>query len=243
MCRLLVGVLPSCVLMLKTHNNVLTFIKKQMEHIAKIAVIGGTGKSGKYLVKQLLSQGFYFKMLVRDSNNFQINSSLVEIVKGNANDYESVRSLLTGCQAVISTLGLGQPPSETSIFSQATTHVIRAMNECNIRRYIVITGLNVNTAFDQKSPKTKFATDWMYANYPKTTADKQTEYNILLESNIDWTLVRLPLIEQTDVSGDITISLEDCPGDKISATDLAIFLIEQLSDSTYSRKSPFIATV
>lgn len=243
MCKLLVGVLPGCVLTLKTHNNVLTFIKKQMEHTAKIAVIGGTGKSGKYLVKQLLGQGFHFKMLVRNPDNFQINNSLVEVIKGNANDYESVRSLLTGCQAVISTLGLGQPPSETSIFSQATTHIIRAMNECGVRRYIVITGLNVATDFDNKSPKTKFATDWMFANYPKTTADKQTEYNILLESNVDWTLVRLPLIEQTDVSGDIIISLEDCPGDKISAADLAIFLISQLSDSTYSKKSPFIAMV
>lgn len=214
-----------------------------MEQISKIAVIGGTGKSGKYLVKQLLSQGLHFKMLVRNADNLQINSSLVEVVEGNANDYEAIRSLLTDCQAVISTLGLGQPPSETSIFSQATTHVIRAMNECNVSRYIVVTGLNVDTAFDQKSPKTKFATDWMYANYPKTTSDKQTEYNILLDSHVDWTLVRLPLIEQTDVSGDIAISLEDCPGDKISATDLAIFLIAQLSDSTYIKQSPFIGTV
>jgi len=32
-------------------------------------------------------------------------------------------------------------------------------------------------------------------------------------------------------------------GEKISATDIAIFLIEQLSDDTYVKKSPFMANV
>ncbi len=206
----------------------------------KIAVIGGTGKSGKYLVKQLLTQGFHFKILIRNPANFEINHPLIEIVKGDAGEYKSVRSLLQGCQAVISTLGLGQPASETSIFSKATKNVIRVMNECNINRYILTTGLNVDTPFDKKSIKTKFATDWMKTHYPETTADKQTEYNILSGSNVSWTLVRLPLIEQTDERSEIKVSLEDCPGDKISAASLAHFLISQLSDNAFVNKSPFI---
>ncbi len=63
------------------------------------------------------------------------------------------------------------------------------------------------------------------------------------QSKIDWTLVRLPLIEQTASENEISSGLEDCPGDKISATDLARFLIEQLSDETFIKKSPFIASV
>jgi len=214
-----------------------------MNQRIKIAVIGGTGKSGKYLVKLLLNQGFHFKILVRNPDKSEIKSSLIEIVKGDIKDYEIVRSLVDGCQAVISTLGLGQPPSELSIFSPATKNIIQAMNECNVSRYILITGLNVDTPFDEKSIQTKLATDWMYTNFPKTTADKQLEYNILANSKIDWTLVRLPLIEQTDARNEVSVSLEDCPGDKISAADLAYFLIEQLSDNTYVKKSPFIANI
>lgn len=214
-----------------------------MKKIFKIAVIGGTGKAGKYLVKQLLTQGFHLKILVRNPESYQIKSSLTEVVRGDVKDYETVRTLVNGCQAVISTLGLGQPPSETFIFSQATRNIIHSMNEWKVRRYIVITGLNVGTPFDKKSLKTKFATDWMYTNYPQTTADKQTEYSILADSNVDWTLVRLPLIEQTDVRSKVIISLEDCPGDKISATDLSHFLIEQLFDDAYIRQSPLIANV
>ncbi len=216
-----------------------------MEQIIKIAVIGGTGKSGKYLVKELIKQGFHFKMLVRNAesrstSNLPSENSKVEIVNGDTNNYETIRSLIDGCQAVISTLGLGIPASEKTIFSQATNNIIRAMNECNIQRYVVVTGLNVDTPSDKKSPKTKFATNWMYENYPISTKNRQTEYEILIGSNLDWTLVRLPLIEQIDARNPIKTSLEDCEGDKISATDLAHFLIEQLTDKTFVGQVPFL---
>ena len=217
-------------------------MKNKMEQTIKIAVIGGTGKSGKYLVRELLKQGFRLKLLLRASStrDSTLNHPLIEIIEGNANDYQAIRSLVEGCQAIISTLGLGIPASEKTIFSQSTTHIIRAMNECNIRRYVVITGLNVDTFFDKKSPKSKFATNWMYENYPISTKDKQTEYEILATSNLDWTLVRLPIIEQTDARNAIKTSLEDCEGDKISATDLAHFLIEQLTDKTFIQQAPFL---
>lgn len=209
----------------------------------KIAVIGGTGKSGKYLVNQLINQGFQLKILLRNPDNFQLKSSLIEVIKGEVTSFSSIHSLIEDCQAVISTLGLGIPASEPTIFSQSTTNVIKAMNECNVHRYIVTTGLNVDTPFDRKSSKTSFGTDWMKKTFPISTTDKQLEYDILVNSNIDWTLVRLPLIEQTDERNQVNVDLEDCPGDKISATDLAFFLIEQLSSEAYIKKSPFLSNI
>jgi putative NADH-flavin reductase len=212
-----------------------------MQNNIRIAVIGGTGKSGKYLVQQLLNRGFSIKMLVRNPASCQIKSPLAEIIQGDARSFQAVRSLIEGCQAVISTLG--QPKGEEPIFSPATANVIRTMNECGIKRYILITGLNVDTPLDKKSAKTAFGTEWMKNNYPQTTADKQREFELLTDSDIDWTLVRLPLIEQTDEKRKWKASLEDCPGEKISATDLADFLMGQLFDVTYIRKAPFIANV
>lgn len=212
-----------------------------MQQSIKLAIIGGTGKSGKYLVQALLNQGFHFKMLLRNPDNFHIQSPQIEIIKGDARDYHAILSLVEGCQAVISTIG--QPVGESSIFGDATRNVLQAMKECNINRYIVTTGLNVDTPFDNKSPKTKFGTDWMKQNYPKTTADKQQEYEMLVASDVDWTLIRLPMIEQTDARGKTDVSLEDCTGDKISATDLADFIIKQLFENQYVRAAPFITNI
>lgn len=211
-----------------------------MENKLKIALIGGTGKSGKYLTRQLLHYGFPVKMLLRDPHRLTINNPLIEVVHGNARDYDTILSLVKDCHAVLSTLG-GHIEGEPPIFSQATTNVLRAMKACGINRYILTTGLNVDTPSDKKGAKSAFATQWMKENYPLTTADKQTEWERLSESEMNWTLVRLPLIELTDEKGDIKISLEDCPGDKISATDLAEFLIGQLEDITYLKMAPFIA--
>jgi len=212
-----------------------------MKSIIKIAVLGGTGKAGKYLVNQLLTQNISFKILVRNPEKFKIENPLIEVVHGDAQNYESIYALVEGCQAVISALGLGQPPSEPNLFSQVTTHILRAMQAHQVSRYILITGLNVNTPFDKKGTQTRFATDWMYTHFPKSTQDKQLEYTILSASNINWTLVRLPLIEQTDETKEIQVSLEDCPGDKISATDLAHFLIEQLYTDKFVRQAPFVS--
>jgi putative NADH-flavin reductase len=213
-----------------------------MKQYTTIAVIGGTGKAGKYLVNQLIQRGFRLKLLIRNPEKFLLKNHLIQVVEGNANNATDIHLLMQGCDAIISTLGLGQPPSEANIFSESTKNVLLAMTNHQIQRYIVVTGLNVNTPFDKKSPKTQFATDWMYANYPKTTTDKQTEYEILLDTNVDWTLVRLPLIEQTDERGNIKVSLEDCLGDKVSSTNLADFLIEQLTDESFIKQAPFIAS-
>lgn len=212
-----------------------------MHQPTKIAVIGGTGKSGKYLVKQLFNGGFQLKLLVRDPAKVPYNSPQVEIIKGNVTSIQDVYSLITDADAVISTLGLGIPVSEPTIFSTAARNIIEAMNELNVHRYMVTTGLNVDTLFDNKSAQTTAKTKWMKNNFPLSTVDKQKEYELLAASNIDWTMVRLPVIEQTDLVVPITVSLGDCPGEQISASSLAKFLIEQLTVGQYLKKAPFIA--
>ncbi|MNV00577.1 NmrA-like family protein [compost metagenome] len=205
----------------------------------KIAVIGGTGKSGTYLVQELLNRRIPIKLLLRPTSPFETTNPLVDIVRGDARNIQSVSLLLEGCDAVISTLS--QPVGEESIFSDATRNILQAMKEKGISRYIVVAGLNVDAIGDHKNEKVRFATDWMYQNYPKTTKDRQVEYELLSGSEVDWTLVRLPMIIQTEKRFPMQVSLTDCPGENISATDLAHFLVDQLSNEEYVQKSPFIA--
>ena len=206
-----------------------------------IAVIGGTGKSGRYLVQNLLDKQYSIKLLLRNPENFTLKNSLIQIVKGDARDYDSIHNLVKDCEVVISTIG--QPKGEESIFSDATKNILQAMNFHGIKRYIVTTGLNVDTAFDNKNEKVKMATEWMCQNYPKTTKDKQDEYEILTKSNIDWTLIRLPLINQTSESFPTEANLGDCKGENISATDLAEFLVSQIGDGAFIQQSPFLYNI
>lgn len=212
-----------------------------MKNISKVAVLGGGGRTGNYLVNQLLKKGLSIKLLLRNPESFSIESSQIEIIEGNALDLNSIKVLLKDCQAVLSTVG--QQKDEPLVASLATKNVLKVMKDYGIERYVLLAGLNIDTPFDKKGPKTIMATDWMKANFPIIQEDRQKAYDFLIASNVNWTQVRVPFIEFKNETAEIAVSLEDCLGDKISADDIARFMINEMLESKYRRKSPFISAI
>ena len=211
-----------------------------MKLYKKIAVIGGTGKAGKYLMGQLINQGYQIKALTRNPNKLSFTSSLVEKITGDARNYESIYTLLQGCDAVISTIGPSRKEPDTC--SIVTGNVIQAMQTLNIKRYIELAGLAIVAPSDKKRFMTNLFVGIMKLFFPAIIADRQKGYRLLSESDLEWTLVRSSMIEQTDSKRLVKTSLIDSPGRKVSSTDLALFLIDQLSDDRFIRKSPFISS-
>lgn len=221
-----------------------------MNQNIKIAVLGGGGKTGKYLVNHLIEKGYSLKILLRNlpnpdesSDQFSINltNPLVEIIRGDAVNLDDIKTLLSGCQTVISTIG--QRPGEPMVASTATENILKAMKGFGIQRYILVAGINIDTPFDKKSDKTKAATEWMKSSFPAINEDRAKAYDMLVKSDVNWTLVRLPMIEYIDESFPVEANLEDCCGAKISTKNIAAFLEEQLSDNTYIRKAPFLYNI
>lgn len=211
-----------------------------MKQSIKVALLGATGKAGKYLLQELLANGYHVKSLIRNPKIHTISHPLMEIVEGDIKDLYTARELLKGCDVAIS--AIGQNKDDVLISSLATLNIIKAMEEFNITRYILLTGSNLEVPGDQKSPKNLEGTAWMKTTFPVFVADKQKAYEILTTSSIDWTVVRLPWIEQTNERRGLIVDLQDCLEDLISTTDLADFLIDQITDTTYVKKAPFAAS-
>ena len=214
-----------------------------MKQIKKIAIIGGGGRTGQYIVSQLLEKGYPIRLLLRHPESFPLSDPLIEIIRGDVLDAHIVSELLQGCNAIISTVG--QRKGEPLVASIATENILHAIENQPVGsmsiRYILLAGLNIDTPFDRKSPETQKATDWMKMTFPYIHADRQKSYSILQGSQVKWTLVRVPFIEFSEKRSELNVSLEDCLGSKISAADIAGFMIAQLTDDTYIRKAPFIA--
>jgi len=208
-----------------------------MNQNSKIAVIGGTGKAGRYLLQQLVSEGFKVRALTKNPGKVE-ETELVEKVTGDVTVYESVYNLVDGCDAVISTLG--QTKGENPVFSMAAKNIVRAMEALKIKRYIVLTGLTLDVQSDNKGFRTRMKSLVMKLLFRSIILDKQQEYKILQDSTLDWTIVRVPFIELTDNHKDTGTSLDDCKGSGISSTDLAKFLVSQIEDKRFLRKAPFI---
>jgi putative NADH-flavin reductase len=205
----------------------------------KIAVLGGTGKAGKYLIKELIRQGYHIKALARDPGKLKQSGPSLEVITGNAREYQSILNLLSECDAVISTLG--PSGNEPDTCSMAAGHIIKAMQALNIRRLIEVAGLGIDTPEDKKGIFTRILVAIMRWFASSVIDDRQKDYELLKNSNIQWTIVRCPMIKLTDLSRKIKTSLEDSPGNQISATDLARFLIDQLKSEMFICKAPFIS--
>jgi putative NADH-flavin reductase len=207
--------------------------------IRKVAIIGGSGKAGRFLVKQTLEAGYQMRVLMRDPAKFKLSDERIEVLKGDARDFPSIKSLLQGCDAVLS--ALREPKGETPIRSIAAGHVLTAMKELGMRRYILICGAAVDAPGDRKDFYTKLLTMLMLWLLPAIAADEQKVLTLLMKSEVEWTLVRLPLIVEEPMARGVKVNLERLPGKKINGVDLAIFLITQIADKQYVRKAPFIA--
>ncbi|MCI0768489.1 NAD(P)H-binding protein [Bacillus sp. TL12] len=204
-----------------------------------IAIIGGTGKVGKFLAETAIKKGYTVRMLVRNPEKVSVTSPNIELIKGYAQNPHSIRSLLEGCEAVVNTFG--QPNRDTPLYSEVTKLIITIMGDIGIKRYIGVTGGSLDIYGDKKSFVNKLGAIVFRIMYSKMIKDKKKELIILQESKIDWTLVRLPFIYEKDINKTIKENLFDMPGLTITNRNIADFLIDEISNSKYIRKTPFIA--
>src|SRR5687768_1939419 len=133
-------------------KSILKFYKEIMNQKSTIAVLGGGGRTGKFVVSELLQQGFAIKVLLRKPELFTFQHPSIEVVKGDAIDLNSIRTLIGGCHAVISTIG--QRKDEPLVAAKATQNILQVMEENNVERYILVAGVNVDTQFDKKGAQT-----------------------------------------------------------------------------------------
>ncbi|KAA0801406.1 NAD-dependent epimerase/dehydratase family protein [Bacillus sp. JAS102] len=210
-----------------------------MESTNKIAILGANGKAGKYLINEALKKGYEVKILTRNSNNMTITNESIEPIIGDARDFSSIRELLKGCQVVVN--AVGQPKNEPYIFSAVTKHVLEAMKEFEIKRYILISGGSLNVTGDQKGMVNKIGATLFKLFLPKMMQDKYKELQTIQGSDVDWTIVRLPFVMEGKGIGKIKESLVDMPGMKIQNSDIAPFVIKEINSERYVGKCPFIS--
>jgi putative NADH-flavin reductase len=206
-----------------------------------IAVLGGSGRTGTFLIKALVDHGYKLKLLVREPSKIFFRSDDIEVFKGDALDLQAIKLLLKDCRAVMSTIG--QRKDEPLVASQVTKHILQGMELHNVYRYLSLAGLNIDVPSDNKSQQTLMATKWMKDNFPTIHEDRQHSYSILEQNtSIRWTVVRVPYIEFLEASGNIKVNLEDCPGTKVTAGDIAQFMVRELTDERFIHQAPFIAS-
>ncbi|MBO0939100.1 NAD(P)H-binding protein [Fibrella sp. HMF5335] len=204
-----------------------------------VAVLGGAGKAGRPLIEEALRQGYTVRALLRHPSQFELSHNRLTIITGDARDPLAIRHVVKGSAALVSTLG--NPRGEnTPILSQVTEQLLPALKAEGISRYITLTSLYA-TEGEQADEKTRLSAAFMQQHFPAFMADRVREYQLLQNSDLDWTYVRIPYLVQSPVVGTVQTQLGYMPGSQLAVADLATFLLKQLDSEAFIRKSPFVA--
>lgn len=204
-----------------------------------IAIVGGTGTVGKHVAATAIEQGYSVRILARRPERVQLKSPHAITIEGNVSDEVAIRSLLVGSDAVINTFG--QPMRNKPFYSEVTMRLLETMKETGIRRYVGVTGGSLDIEGDRKSWMNRMGARVFRLLYGDFIRDRKRELSVLRESDLDWTLVRLPFVHERDVMKSVKVDQYDMPGTKISNTHIARFLVDQVQDAAFLRKTPFIS--
>lgn len=207
----------------------------------KVLVIGAAGKTGRLVVDRALAAGHSVKALVHDTATLADAplSDGVHIVQGDVHDAATVRQALAGCEAVIDTLGGKKPFLKTDLESSAARVVLAAMEEQGVRRLIVISVLGAGDSGAQASfwYEHLLLPTFLHGALP----DKNAMEEAVKASNVDWVLVRPPVLSDDPATGDIKHVIEHDVAHRLTRGDLAQFLVDQVQNDAYIRQAIVIA--
>lgn len=207
-----------------------------------IALLGGTGFAGGYILREALARGYSVRVLSRSPDKLAYLGARISVIEGDARDPRALAKLLQSADAVISAIG---PPraggdSRSGLNSAVTQAMIPAMRAAGLSRYIVISGAGVVLPGDQRDFLGWWMRQLVRLRYPGILEDRQSEYALLARSDLDWTLLRCPLLEAGEARAAPEVSLRTPGGFYLRAGELANFALDQLDERRYSRTGPFL---
>jgi putative NADH-flavin reductase len=211
----------------------------------KVIIFGATGFSGQAILAEAIKQGNEVTVLVRDSSKVKINHNNLRIVEGNVLDSQKVAFVIQNQEAVIQCLGVGGKGDgkPTTFISDATNIIVDEMQKQNIKRLIALSNVGAgNSIAFQPWFFTKIILTYFMKWLKVIIDDKNRMEPIIMNSNLNWTIVRCPNIVDKPAKGKYNATL-DGKGLKLSITldDLSKFMVGQLKETTFNKKAPCVS--
>ncbi|HEU0028090.1 MAG TPA: NAD(P)H-binding protein, partial [Ktedonobacterales bacterium] len=150
-----------------------------------------------------------------------------------------------GQDAILSVLGVPFSRNPITVYSQGVAHIVQAMKRYGVRRIVCVSSSAAGTDHDTGAGFIfdKILQPIVMSTIGKTTyADMRRMEALLMNSGLDWTVVRPSGLFETAAVTDYQVAEDHIRRQFTSRADLADCMLQQLTSDRFLRKVVAVAT-
>ncbi|KAM4745377.1 flavin reductase (NADPH)-like isoform 1-T2 [Anableps anableps] len=214
----------------------------------KIALLGATGQTGQFLVKQALEQGHTVTAVVRNPAKLTVQHDNLKVVSADIFSADSLKPHFKDQDVVVSCLGF-----PASFFSGVTGYTasmaatVGAMREARVNRVITMTSWYTEPNSGTQSP---FLIRFLLLPMIRNVLSNMYEMERFLQKteDINWTVVRPPGLKNLGATAQEFLTHEGyfVPDNNAQAAvgrgDVARFMLSLLNSNAWVKKGVAFTT-
>ena len=189
----------------------------------RVTVIGGHGRTGLELVKQLVAAKHDVVATIRNPEHEQALTELgakARLVDLETAPADSIAEAFKGSDAVI--FAAGSSEGQTSAFDRlGTLRTLRAAEKAGVKHYVSISAFGASTGLSTRS---------MSEEMKDYYRQKRSAAQHIVKSRLDWTIIEPAELTDDGASGQVRIALTAIKSVPIARADVAAVTIAALDD-------------
>jgi uncharacterized protein YbjT (DUF2867 family) len=204
------------------------------ERRMKLALFGGTGRTGLWVIKEGLDRGHEISALVRSPEKIDVESPRLHLLTGSPLQIDDVRATITGTEAVACCLNINRKndtpwakvTTPENLISECIKNCIDVMHEEGIARIITISAFGVG---DTKAALGVFGRMFLYGtNIKYAYLDHERQERLLSASDLDWTILRPTFLGRKNDTGTVIASINGQPKPRgsVARRNVARFILD-----------------
>ncbi len=187
-------------------------------------VLGAAGRTGSLIVAQAADARHHVTALVRDISAYDPPRGQVVAQRADVLDPASLQGVLDGSDLVINAIGPRNGKKPDRVYSQGMANLTTEMRRADIRRLVTISAVPASLPEEKNRFERYLLHPILWRFFGPSYADlRLMETALHTSTDIDWTIVRPPLLTDDDPTGTYRTAVDSHlkSAKKISRADLA----------------------
>ncbi|MFZ4564785.1 MAG: NAD(P)-dependent oxidoreductase [Bacteroidales bacterium] len=204
-----------------------------------ILVLGATGRTGSIVASKAIGRGHQVTAIVRDKRKGTLPG--VKFIEGFPTDGPLLNNTLAGIDVVVVSLNINRTSdnpfarvvSPLTLISDTVSALIPAMEQNNVKRIITVSASGVGDSWKDMPLIARLFL--RYSNIWKAYQDHHRQEQLLMKSNMAWTIVR-PVMLNNKETENYQASIGKPKGSGISRAGVAKFILDAIESEKYARE-------